>query len=567
MVTGTYEPMSLEEIDRAIRVLPVRSQRLVLNTLTDVLKLDPSLDLAERAPGGVQGDLSIRGAGFGQTLVLLNGMRINDPQSGHHNMDTPVPMDSVSRVEVMRGSGSTLYGSDAMGGVINIITEPPPTTEFRLRTAVGSDGINQQSGSLNIAGKSLSEQLSFARDFSSGFLPDRDYRNLQFASVTRIATSIGNGSINLAYMDHPFGADQFYGNYNSWEDTKTWFAGVQQALGEKTSASFSFRRHSDLFVLYRDRPDVFANHHSDESYQLALRRREEMSPTTTLYYGVEGFHESVISNNLGNHSRSRAAVYGAADFRALHRFSATISAREEIYRNFSGAFTPTLAAGYWASPQVKFRASASRAFRVPSYTDLYYHDPGNVGNPTLRPESAWTYEAGMDWTPSSVLRGDITFFERREHDGIDYYRASLNDIYRALNIQNLNFKGVEASLRWTPSRTNTFDFRYTQLHGTQDTVAAGFTKYTFNYPTNSGVFGWQVTPRGNFVFRTRVGVIQRYAQSLYPLWDIYAGLPNKTIRPYLQVTNAANSSYQDIPNVPMPGRTIIGGIEMVFRKR
>src|SRR5665811_997149 len=91
-------------------------------------------------------------------------------------------------------------------------------------------------------------------------------------------------SLNLAYMDHPFGADQFYGNFNSWEDTKTLFAGVQQALGAKTSASFSFRRHSDLFVLYRDRPDVFANHHSDESYQLAVRRREEMSTSTTLYY-------------------------------------------------------------------------------------------------------------------------------------------------------------------------------------------------------------------------------------------------------------------------------------------
>src|ERR1035438_7807949 len=109
--------MSLEEIDRAIRVLPARSQSLVLNSLIDLLKLDPSLDLAERAPDGVQGDLSIRGAAFGQTLVLLNGMRLNDPQTGHHNLDIPVPLESADRVEVMRGSGSTLYGADAVGGV------------------------------------------------------------------------------------------------------------------------------------------------------------------------------------------------------------------------------------------------------------------------------------------------------------------------------------------------------------------------------------------------------------------------------------------------------------------
>ncbi len=559
--------MSLEEIDRAIRVLPVRSQSLVLNTLVDLLKLDPSLDFAERAPDGVQGDLSIRGAGFNKTLVLLNGMRLSDPQSGHHNMDIPVPLESVDRVEVMRGSGSTLYGADAVGGVINIITAPPSVTEFRLRTAFGSDGINQQRASLGIAGKKVSEQLSFARDFSTGFQPDRDYRNLEFASVTRLATDFGNGSLNLAYMDHPFGADQFYGNFNSWEDTKTWFAGVQQALGAKTSASFSFRRHSDLFVLYRDRPDVFANHHSDETYQLSVRRREEMSTSTTLFYGVEGLHESIESNNLGDHSRSRAAAYAAADFRAIKRFSLTISAREELYRSFSAAFTPTVAGGAWLSQQWKVRASASRAFRIPSYTDLYYHDPGNQGNPALRPESAWTYETGVDWVPSARLRGDLTLFERRERDGIDYYRTSDTGIWQALNIQNLNFKGWEASLRWTPSFTNTFDVSFTQLRGTQDTIAAGFTKYTFNYPSASGVFSWQITPRGNFVFRTRVGAIERLARSPYALWDMYLGLPRHKVHPYLQVSNATNTSYQSIPGVAMPGRTIIGGVELVIRKR
>ena len=566
VVTGTFEPMSLEEIDRAIRVLPARSQSLVLNTLVDLLKLDPSLDLAERAPDGVQGDLSIRGAAFGQTLVLLNGMRLNDPQTGHHNLDIPVPLESADRVEVMRGSGSTLYGADAVGGVVNIITEPPQVTEFRLRTGFGSDGINQQRAAFNIAAKKVSEQLTFARDFSTGFMPDRDYRNLQFASVTRLATDFGNGSLNLAYMDHPFGADQFYGNFNSWEDTKTWFAGVQQALGAKTSASFSFRRHSDLFVLYRDQPDVFANHNADESEQLAVRRREEMSTAATLYYGVEAFHESIISNNLGDHGRSRAAGYIAADFRAIKRFSLTISAREEIYRIFSAAFTPTLAGGAWLSPQWKLRASASRAFRIPSYTDLYYHDPGNQGNPALRPESAWTFETGADWVPSARLRGDLTLFDRRVTDGIDYYRLTPSDIWRALNIQNLDFKGWEASLRWTPSTTHTLDFRYTALHGTQDTIAAGFTKYTFNYPTGSGVFQWQITPRANFVFRTRVGALARPAQSPYALWDLYAALPRHKVHPYLQVTNTTNTSYQSIPGVPMPGRTIIGGVELVVRK-
>ncbi|HJZ97867.1 MAG TPA: TonB-dependent receptor [Candidatus Solibacter sp.] len=567
VVTGTFEPLSLEEIDRAIRVLPVRSENLILNTLVDALKLDPSLDVRERAPDGVQADLSIRGGSFGQTLILLNGQRLNDVQSGHHNMDIPVPLESVSRIEVMRGSGSTLYGSDAVAGVINIVTAPPETTEFRLRTAYGSDGINQQRGALAFAGRKLAEQLTFSRDFSSGFRADRDYRNLEFASITRWNSTYGSGTLNLAYMDHPFGADQFYGNFNSWENTKTWFAGIQQPFGEKTTASFAFRRHSDLFVLYRDRPQVFTNHHSDESYQLAVRRREELGANTTLFYGVEGLHESIVSNNLGDHARSRAAAYAALDLRALKRYSLTLSVREEVYRRFSGAFTPTVAGGVWLSPVMKLRASASRAFRIPSYTDLYYHDPGNVGSPGLRPERAWTYETGLDWLPTTHTRADLTLFERRERDGIDFYRASPTDIYRALNIQNLNFRGVEAGVRWTPSRVHTIDLRYTGLHGSQDTIAAGATKYAFNYPKNSGVVSWTTTPTGNFLFRTRVGVLDRRARSPYALWDAYVAMPKGSVHPFVQASNLANTSYQEVLGVPMPGRTIIGGVELVFRKR
>jgi iron complex outermembrane receptor protein len=266
VVTGTYAPLSLEEIDRTLTVLLAREQALLLDSLADLLALDPSLDLRQRAADGVQADLSIRGSSFGQTLVLLNGQRMNDAQSGHHDMDIPVPLEAVSRVEVLRGSGSTMYGSDAVAGAVNIITTPPEGAEIRLRTAFGNFGANQQSVSLAGSAGRVSEQLVAARDFSPGFMPDRDYRNLQLTSTTHFATGLGSGDVTLGYMDHPFGADQFYGNFNSWENTKTWLAAWRQELGKKTTASFSFRRHSDLFVLYRDQPAVFANHHADEGW-------------------------------------------------------------------------------------------------------------------------------------------------------------------------------------------------------------------------------------------------------------------------------------------------------------
>ncbi|HZT29048.1 MAG TPA: TonB-dependent receptor [Bryobacteraceae bacterium] len=566
VVTGTAEPLALDEIDRAVMVLPVRDQALVANTLVDFLRLDPSLDLEERAPNGVQSDLSIRGADFGQTLVLLNGMRLNDAQSGHHNMDIPVPLEAISRVEVLRGSGSTLYGSDAVGGVINVITQPPEAQEVRLRTAAGNFGVNQERGSIGEVFGKLSEQLTFSRDFSSGFRPDRDYRNLSLASVTHLDSGWGPSDMILAYADKPFGADQFYGNFNSWENTKTWFASLQQALGPDTSASFSFRRHSDLFVLYRDNPDYFTNHHSDETWQLSLRRSDALFRGGSLHYGVEGYHDSILSTNLGDHNRYRGAGYVSLDFRALHRFSLSIGAREEVYRSVAGAFSPTVAGGVWLSSRLKLRASASRAFRVPSYTDLYYHDPANLGSPNLRPESAWNYEGGLEWNPAGRVRADLTVFHRRVKDGIDYIRYSPTDIWRATNIANLHFTGAEAGLSFLPRRGQQIELRYTGLHGTQDAVPGIYSKYVFNYPTHAAVASWMAGLPAGMLLRTRLGVLDRRARDPYALWDLYLAETRGRIHPFLQLTNLANVSYQEILGVPMPGRAVVGGFELVVLK-
>lgn len=565
VVTGTFEPLALDEIDRALTVLPARGLDLVLNTLTDLLRLDPSLDLQERAPGGVQTDLSIRGAAFGETLVLLNGQRLSDAQTGHHDMDIPVPLDSVSRIEVLRGSGSTMYGSDAVGGVVNIITQPPEGLEVRLRAAAGNFGANQQRVSLSDSFGKLDEQLTFSRDFSTGFMPDRDYRNLQLASGTHLVTGWGASDLTLAYMDHPFGADQFYGPYPSWEDTKTWWAGFRQQVGKKTELSFAYRRHSDLYVLYRDNPAIYTNHHADESYQAAARRTEPLSNNVNLYYGVDGLHESIVSNNLGIHARSRAAAYAALDFRALRRFSLSLSAREEVYRSFTGEFSPTAAGGLWISSKLKFRASASRAFRVPTYTELYYSDPNDFGNPNLRPERAWTYDGGLDWSPARWVRGDLTIFNRHIRDGIDYSGASPTGPWYALNIDNLQFTGVESALRFIPAPGQTLDVQYTWLNGVESLAANIYTKYTFNYPTDSAVVAWQGKLPRHLLLRSRLGVLNRRGRDPYALWDVYAGYSGGRVHPFLQFANLTNTSYQEILGVSMPGRTVTGGVEWVVR--
>ena len=162
IVTGTWQPIPLTESDRSVEVYPLRNPFLLFGSLTDAMQLDSSVQVQGRAPNGVQGDLSIRGGSFGQTLVLLDGIRLSDAQSAHHNLDIPAPLDAVDRIEILRGSGSTLYGSDAVAGVVNVVTRPVDasnTPELILRAGYGSFGTNEESGTASLSGGILSQRF------------------------------------------------------------------------------------------------------------------------------------------------------------------------------------------------------------------------------------------------------------------------------------------------------------------------------------------------------------------------------------------------------------------------
>lgn len=562
VVTGTFEPVALEELDRSLTVVDASGQRqLLANTLADFLKLDPSVDLRQRGPNLIQADVSIRGGTFGQTLVLLDGLRLNDVQSGHHNLNLPAPLEVFERVEILRGSGSAFHGSDAVGGVVNFISRTPEAPEVVLRGGLGNFGTNQQRATVAFARPAWSQLFSASRDFSSGFRDNRDWRHSAVASKSSFDTRLGRSSVLLGHADRPFGADRFYGNFNSWERTRTWFAGARQGLGERTELSFAFRRHTDLFVLYRDRPQVFTNRHASAAWQGAVRRHERLGGGARLHYGLETIHESIESNNLGSHSRARGAGYVAADVRALGRFSFTVGAREEIYRGFRSQFSPTASAGVWLSSRLKLRGAVGRAFRLPSFTDLYYHDPANRGSPDLRPETAWSYEGGIDFRPASALIAEVTVFQRRERDGIDYVRRSPDDLWRATNIQRLRFTGVEAGLAIRPHRRQRVELRYTALAGAQTALPGLVSRYVFNYPRHSGVASWEAEIAG-MAFRSRLGALERYQRDPYAVWDVYAARSRGRLRPFLQLTNLTATVYEEIPGVAMPGRGIFGGIEI-----
>ena len=565
IVTGTYAPIPLGEADRTVDSIGIEQSPTVFRNAMDALQSDPSIDVRQRATG-VQGDLSIRGSSFGQTLVLVNGLRLNDAQTAHNNLDLPFPFEAVQRIEVLEGSGSTLYGSDALGGVVNFITAAPNVSEVRFGAAGGSFGTNEQNGSLAYVGTKFSEQGTFARELSTGFMPDRDYRSLALGSQTEFQSGLGHTDVLLGLSDRPFGAAQFYGNYPSWERTKGWFAGARQELGEKTEVDFGFRRHTDLFDLFRYQPSIYENRHLTESYQVSLRRHEEISNTMRFYYGAEGYRDVIDSSNLGRHQRNRGAVYGSFDARALRRFSLSIGAREEVFSGGDKRFSPSISGGYWVNSHIKLHGAASSAFRLPTFTDLYYSDPANLGNPNLKPESAWSYEGGAQMNVGRHS-GDLVVFHRRERNDIDYVRSNPNDIWRAQNIDSLRFTGFEAVFRFQLASSQRVDVAYTGLYGAQEALNGQQSKYIFEYPVHSGTITWWGHLPQGIGTHLRIGVLDRYQRDPYPLIELSAERSFRYMRPFVQLTNLTNTGYEEIPGVRMPGRAAIAGMEFYWRQR
>jgi outer membrane cobalamin receptor len=585
VVLGSATPVPLAESTSSVVVLPVENKMLTMESPQDLLRQDSSIFLQQRGAGGGQADLVLRGGSFEQALVLLNGFRINDSQTAHHNLDLPVPLDAMHAIEVLHGAGSTLHGADALSGVADFLTAAPSASSLRLRAGGGSFGSNEESLVAALVRKRWSSRLTASRNFSTGFMADRDYRNEDASSETWISSRLGISDVLFAASDRSFGANQFYGPYNSWERTKGWFASGRQELGSRTVAAFGYRRHSDDFVLLRDNPSYYENNHIDGSWQASLRHTLPITASSVLLFGLEADGDSIRSSNLGLHARNRGAGYVDLDLRpARRRWNLSAGLREELFSGgLRSVFAPHLAGSLRLSHQVKLRASGGYGFRLPTYTDLYYSDPTIIGNKDLKPESAWSGEAGADWTPSSRFSFSATGFYSRQHDTIDYLRAASlpnpflssgckANIWCASNLSGLRFAGVESSATWMPTKGQLVQIAWTGIFSAQPSLHGLQSEYALNYPEENLHATWTVTLKHAVTVTNSVALVKDYQQpgnspwnpDVYPVWNAAVARNAGKLRPYLRLANLSNTGYQEISGVAMPGRSITGGIALQF---
>jgi iron complex outermembrane recepter protein len=558
VVTATAAPARFAEVPRSVMVLTREQiQRLPVRSVDELLSYVATVDVRTRGPAGVQADFSIRGASFGQALVLLDGVRLNNPQSGHHNSDIPVLLQDVERVELLAGPGASLHGADAFGGAVNIITRRDGRTR-QGSVSVGADGFVD--GHVTADLRRATVAAAFSR--SDGFTADRDFRTM----TAGVRVPVGERTqLALSHVDKEFGAAGFYGPSPSREWTSQTMVTGGRTLAERSgwqpSVGASYRTHGDRFLWNARRPGEFENHHRTHMAAASLRADRVLSDATRLHVGAEAGQDWIASSNLGDHTIARGSALAEIRHRAGSRASLTSGLRYDAYTRFGSSWSPSVAASVWLAAPVRVRTSVGHAFRVPTFTELYYTDPAHRASDDLRPERGWTYDAGIDWMPGPGWVASATTFVRRDRDVIDWVRESTAQRWRTANVQRLATAGLELGIRRLTG-AGVVDVQYAWLSSDAAHVAS-LSKYVLDFARHRFVASASTTLPWQLGLGGRLGFTHRADGREYALVDVRLSRRVGRARVFVEATNLLDAEYEEVRGVDMPGRWMRVGLEVL----
>ena len=578
--------ISLKEIENA----PVQS-------IEDLLEYAMNVDIRQRGRQGVQSDISIRGGSFEQVLIMLNGIKLNDPQTGHHNLNLPISLEQIEKIEVITGGASRIYGNYAYTGAINIITKKICKNSIDLST--GNNGF--QNGSLNLgyAKNTYNHNLSINQKESDGYIQGMDYniRNFYYQ-----INSTKNGIyklLNAGYSEKEFGAFSFYTPVypNQFEKTKTTFASVQI----KTDGNISFRnnlywrKHNDNFILFRENPSVYQNFHETNVFGTDMNIIQKTSYGSNVF-GMEIRNDNIISNILGEDLESPIQIdSNNFYFKGANRTLVNLFVEKNINFNnlnistgfmtnidsdYGYSYFPGLDISYQIKSNISFFVSYNKSMRTPNYTELYYKSPTNEGNINLQPEHSENKEIGLKYKQKN-LTTSITFYERKGENMIDWILLNGDSVWRTQNLSRIKTTGYEINslidinnflnlnLPFSPVNINfAVNKSDTNSVGFQSAYILDHLKTNLSISTNQTI-NKKLFANWRFTFQDREGGYINFADGIendyLPFWlvDIklsYKLYTSSTI--YFEINNLLDKKYVDFGNIPQPGRWVRTGIKI-----
>ncbi len=625
-ISAQRAPVLYSKVARVVSAIPREEiEYAPVASVQELLEYVAGVDVRQRGAEGVQADVSIRGGTFDQTLILLNGVNITDPQTGHHNLNLPVSLNQIERIEILEGPAARVYGPNAFSGAINIITRQPDDTSFELGITGGSYGYFDAEGMGSFTTRKMQHVISVGRKSSKGYIDNTDFTISNVFYSGKLNLNSGTFSIQLGTGIKGFGANSFYTpKYpNQYEKTETFFSSVKWQSNSKWHLTpiFYYRRNQDRFELYREDkyqlvdggyyvwkndtiPSWYTTHnyHLTNTYGVNVNSWVQWSAGKSAF-GAEYRSEIILSNVLGKDLSHPKPVPGEnANFTKYDGretvslflehsvFYDHLSATAGVMGNYifnSGLglnVFPGIDISFQVFPGGKIFTSFNTALRMPTFTDLYYKGPTNIGNPDLKPEKSATIEGGVKWN-RPVFQGNWTLFYRNGANIIDWVKMEEDELWQPQNLTHLISYGTEVQLKmdiekWLgrhwPKQIS-LNYFFNNLEKKNANFISNYVldnlKHKFVGSVNYEFIKHLVLDL-KITFQDRAGTYTvfengnyRHEKAYPPFWifDSKLSYTFKKLNFYLMANNIFNHNYYDLGNVPQPGRWVKVGISYQFR--
>jgi len=608
-ITASRIPENAREFSRITRIISSREiESSPARDLAGLLEYIPDIDVRQRGPAGVQSDISLRGGTFDQFAILINGINFNDPQTGHFQLDIPVPLSMIQRIEVLPGSDVKSLGSNAYTGAINIVTGVPAAKSVHAGLSGGQYGYLH--AGIDARNRSLKWWQQSGIEFrkSSGYRFNTDFNNLNGFFQTGYSHNRLNFSLLAGGLKKAFGANSFYSaKYpGQFEKTGSIFSAVQAAWSGRINIrqSLFYRQHTDEFSLFRSDPPAWylsPNYHLSE----AIGSKSDAWFTTILgktAFGFEFRYESIWSTVLGEISKIPRIIHGIEGveytrFGSRNHF--ILSAEQQIVtgpvkwnggvvlhdvqsvKNYLQVY-PGLDVSYTVTRSLRTFLSLNRAFRLPTFTELYYKSPTNQGNAALLPESAWHAETGAEYQLNRFTARLIGFY-RYASQSIDWVRQDNETIWHTENLGRIITSGIESGFSYSPVKikgllkfADHFDlgFRYYFQHHTVESYHSQYVLDYLKWKLTAGLTLKIARPvyfTANWVWQERNGTYtstdgdQNMTEVDYKpfmVMDFRLSCKFRQIVLFAGCTNLFDTEYFDLGSVPQPGAWYQAGIEI-----
>lgn len=605
-VTGESAPMIYSQQSRIVTVITKEEiQSAPAQNIQELLSYALNLDLRTRGGNDIQADISLRGGSFDQTLVLLNGINVSDPQTGHFALNLPIDLQSIERIEILNGPAARIFGANAFNGAINIITGTLQDNSVKLYGSYGEHQLFNTGFAANLVKGNLGTFVAANIKGSDGYTKNTDFKGHNVFYHGSLSLAKVNFNWQAGFNQKEFGALAFYSaKYpDQFEENDTKFASVKADFGKKVkiSAATYFRQHSDHFVLFRANPEWYQNFHLNSTYGAKVRASTQWKLGKSSA-GIELRTEEIISNNLGEKNSDSTAVpgfdgyyYTKGDRRNYvsafidhsvfyKKFAVSMGLMSQFIADQEAGFFPGIDASYQINSTYRVFASVNKSLRMPTFTDLYYSGPSNLGNVNLKPEESLTFETGLKMK-FNALSGHLSYFNRYGTNIIDWIWHADTEMWETANITELNTSGIETAFDMRLDNVdliNGIQFSYAYLD-IKKSSGEYETKYALdNLRHNVAVTIDHKVVKNldavwRFKYQDRNGSYQAYniEEALYsthdykPLLmaDVRLAWQLNALKLYVDVANLFDVEDLSYGSIPQPGRWFKFGGSYTFRKK